>query len=370
MSIPFIDLKTQYNEMKVEIQEAIDQVLESGQFIMGPPVEACEQSLKEFVGCKHALTVSNGTDALQMALMALGVGPGDEVIVPGFSFFATAEVVSLVGAKPVFVDVYEDTYNINVELIENAVTDKTKAIIPVGLYGQVADMEKISQLASKHGLSVVEDAAQSFGARLGDKRSCNLSDLGTTSFFPAKPLGCYGDGGAIFTNNDELAEALYQIRVHGQERGKRYTHARIGINGRMDTLQCAILSVKLKKYDWEIEQRQRVAQFYNNHLKDLSAVVLPTVKSNHLSVWAQYTIRVPQREAFQAFLKEKGVPTAIHYPSPMHRQQAYAEEYKGLELPVSDRVCQEVVSLPMHPYMQEQDQEKIVTAIKEWTSTL
>ncbi|MCB0420697.1 MAG: DegT/DnrJ/EryC1/StrS family aminotransferase [Bdellovibrionales bacterium] len=363
MQIPFIDLKTQYENMKEEMDQAIHEVLDSSQFILGPAVTQCETSLEEYVGVKHAWAVASGTDALMMALMALEVGPGDEVIVPGFSFFATAEAVSLVGATPVFVDIDPVTYNINTDLLESAFTEKTKAIIPVGLYGQPSDMDAINTLAQKHGVAVVEDAAQSFGSSYKGKKSGGLGTIGCTSFFPAKPLGCYGDGGAVFTDDDQLAEVLRQIRMHGEV--ERYSHGRLGINGRMDSIQCAVINVKLPKFNQEVEQRQVVAKRYLQGLADVSELVLPVVSDDCVSAWAQFTVRVSNRPQVQERLKEKGVPTAVHYPSPMYKQPVYKDLVQGLELPECEKASQQVMSLPMHPFLQEETQDYIISALKE-----
>ncbi len=359
-NIPFIDLKAQYHALRDPIQDRIQKVLEHGQYIMGPEVEELEKKLAEFVGCKHALAVSSGTDAAVISLMALGIGPGDEVIVPAFSFVATAEVVLLVGATPVFVDIEPETYNIDLKQMEKALSPKTKAIHPVSLYGQTPDMDAINAFAKKHALYVIEDAAQSFGAMYKGKRSCNLSEIGVTSFFPAKPLGCYGDGGGIFTNRDDLAEAMREIRVHGQK--SRYYHTRVGVNGRLDTLQCAILIPKLERFPWELEQRTARALRYTRAFKELESkgVVTPTLAPNCTSAWAQYTLQVNNREQFQKKLQDNGVPTAVHYPRTMADQPAYAKVGRILEIPVSRRMAETVVSLPMYPDMTDTIQDYII----------
>lgn len=363
--IPFIDLKSQYKVLKPKIDERIFKVLEHGQFILGPEVKECEEALGKFIGSKHAITCSNGSDAIQMVLMALNIGPGDEVITTAFSFIATIEMIAITGAKPVMVDIDPDTFNIDVKKIEAAITPKTKAIMPVSLYGQPADFDEINALAKKHNLIVIEDAAQSFGAPYKGKRSCNLSEVSCTSFFPAKPLGCYGDGGAIFTNNDELAKNLISIRMHGMGE-HRYSHPRIGVNGRLDTLQAAILLTKLERYPWEIDQRQKVADRYNSAFADLRAkgVFTPVIRNDRQSVWAQYTLRVPNRDQFQKKLQEKGVPTAVHYPRTMADQPAYKEISVVHDIPVARQAADQVVSLPMFPDMTENTQNQIIEAVR------
>ncbi|MGE4132537.1 MAG: DegT/DnrJ/EryC1/StrS family aminotransferase [Bdellovibrionales bacterium] len=358
--MPFIDLKAQYQALKGPIQTRIQNVLDHGQFIMGPEVGELEKQMAKFTGSKHAFAVSSGTDAAIIALMAMGVGPGDEVIVPAFSFIATAEVVLLVGATPVYVDIDPKTYNMDPAALEKAITKKTKVIQPVGLYGQTADMDAINAIAKKHGLMVLEDAAQSFGALYKGQRSCNLSDVGVTSFFPAKPLGCYGDGGAIFTNNDDLAKAMNEIRTHGQE--SRYYHTRIGVNGRLDTLQCAILIPKLERFPWELEQRTHWALRYNQAFQELSnrGVVIPTLAPNCTSAWAQYTLQVPKRDLFQKQLQEKGIPTAVHYPRTMADQPAYKDNGRILDISVSRKMAEVVVSLPMYPDMTDAIQNHVI----------
>ncbi len=363
--IPFIDLKTQYEALKGDIQARIQGVLDHGQFIMGPEVAESEELLAKFVGSRHAITCSSGTDATVLAMMALGIGPGDEVILPAFSFIATAETVILVGATPVYIDIDPLTYNLDPKKIEEAVTSKTKAILPVSLYGQPAEMDEINAIAKKHNLYVIEDAAQSFGSSYKGKRSCNLSLIGCTSFFPAKPLGVYGDGGAIFTNDDELAKVLKQIRFHGQQ--ERYYHVRIGMNGRMDTLQCAILIPKLKRLPWELEQREKWAQKYNERLMPLqkNGLVLPLIASDRQSCWAQYTLRVKDRSQFQAKLNDLGVPTSVHYPRTMPDQPAYTKIGRIHDIRESQRAAEEVISLPMYPDMNEQIFDRICSAVEK-----
>ena len=368
-TIPFIDLKAQYQALRGPIEQQIQTVLEHGQFILGPENTELEKRLAEFVGVRHALAVASGTDAAVIAMMALGIGPGDEVIVPAFSFIATAETVVLCGATPVFVDVEEETFNIDIAAIERAITSKTKAIQPVSLYGQTADMGAINALAARHKLEVIEDAAQSFGATYDGRKSGALSRVGVTSFFPAKPLGCFGDGGAIFTDDDQLAEAMREIRVHGQS--DRYYHTRVGVNGRLDTLQCAVLIPKLGRFPWEVEQRQARAERYNQAFARLSSrgLISPRVKAGRTSVWAQYTLRIPQhRDAFQRFLKERGVPTAVHYPRTMADQPAYAKNSRVTDIEVSRRLAREVVSLPLYPDMTDDIQDRVVAVVEQFVS--
>lgn len=355
LNMEFIDLKTQYKELKDTINARIQKVLDHGQYIMGPEVKELEDALSAYTGAKHCITVASGTEALLIALMAIGIKPGDEVITTPFSFIATAEVIVLLGAKPVFVDIEPDTCNINASLIEARITDRTKAIMTVSLYGQPADMDEINTIAEKHGLVVIEDAAQSFGATYKGKKSCNLSTIGCTSFFPSKPLGCYGDGGAIFTSDDNLAQAMREIRVHGQSR--RYVHTRIGVGGRMDTVQCAILLAKLERFDWEIEQRINIGNRYNQLLQNK----LPTVtqRPDRTSVFAQYTVFVENRDKVQADLKEKGVPTAVHYPVPMHLQPAYADLCCPECCPEAIKTAERVMSLPIYPDLASGTQSEI-----------
>lgn len=374
--VPYLDLKPQYRSMQAEIQSRIHSILEHGQFILGPEVEECEKALAQFVGSKYALTAASGTDALMMAMMALGVGPGDEVITTGFSFFATAEVISLVGADPVFVDIDPVTYNMDPKLIEAAITKRTKVILPVSLYGQPADFAEIGRIAARHGISVVEDAAQSFGAlysapcdcQCGGKRSGALGLIGATSFFPAKPLGCYGDGGAVFTNDEALYKKMTQIRVHGQE--GRYNHVTMGINGRLDTIQCAVVSEKLKRYPWEIERRQRIASKYNDAFQKLSPKIrVPAVKSDRESVWAQYTVLVENRDQFAAQLKDKGIPTSVHYPTPLHHQPVYKHLRDRFHLPVSEMAASKCISLPLYADMPDEHIDRVIQAVVEVLET-
>lgn len=361
-ALSFIDLAAQQVALRPQIERNMDAVLRHGQFIMGPEVKALEEKLAEYTGAKHCITAASGTEALLISLMALGIGVGDEVITTPFTFVATAEVIVLLGAKPVFVDIEPDTCNIDANKIEAAITPKTKAIMPVSLYGQPADMDEINAIAVKHKLPVIEDAAQSFGAMYKGKRSCNLSTIGCTSFFPSKPLGCYGDGGAIFTNDDRLAQASREIRVHGQS--KRYWHTRIGVGGRMDTLQCAIVLAKLERFDAEVERRIQIGARYQQMLKAIPAVQGLVVRPDRSCVWAQFTIQVPNRDAFLNNLAAANIPTAIHYPFPLHRQPAYQASCQiSGALDLADFIASRVVSLPMHPDLDQRVQEHIVDAI-------
>ena len=357
----FIDLKSQYQRLKSEIDAGIQRVLDHGQFILGPEVVELEERLAAYTGARHCITVANGTDALQIAQMALGIGPGDEVITPGFTYIATAETVALLRATPVYVDVSPRTGNLDPTLLEDAITSRTKAIVPVSLYGQCADFDAINAIAERHGIPVIEDAAQSFGASYKGRKSCNLSTIACASFFPSKPLGCYGDGGALFTNDDELARVMRQIARHGQDR--RYHHVRVGVNSRLDTLQAAILLPKLAVLDTEILQRQDVARRYAELLAPIPGLETPKIEPHCASAWAQYTVRVPQREVVQAHLKAQGIPTAVHYPIPLNRQPAVADS--RARLPVGDRLAQEVISLPMSPYLSAEDQTKIARGLQE-----
>ena len=354
----FIDLKTQYQGLKAQIDANIQKVLAHGQYILGPEVAELEEKLAAFVGARYCISVANGTDALQIAQMALGIGPGDEVITPGFTYIATAETVALLGAKPVYVDIDPRTYNLDPALLEAAITPRTKAIIPVSLYGQCADFDAINAIAAKHGIPVIEDAAQSFGATYKGKRSCNLTTIACTSFFPSKPLGCYGDGGAIFTNDDELARVLRQIARHGQDR--RYHHIRVGVNSRLDTLQAAILLPKLDIFPHELEQRAQVALSYACLLAE-AAIAAPFVETHNVSAWAQYTVQVADRDQVQERLKLAGIPTAVHYPIPLNCQPAVQDA--AACLPVGDAVAARVMSLPMHPYLDAAAQATVVHSL-------
>lgn len=358
MKINFIDLQGQYQKYKQEIDKEIHEVLDTSMYI-GGKVGELEKNLAEFTGAKHAIACSSGTDALLLALMALDIKAGDEVITTPFTFIATAEMIAFVGAIPIFVDIDEKTFNIDASKIEEKITDKTKAIMPVSLFGQIADMDAINDIAQKHNIKVIEDAAQSFGAEYKGKKSCNLSDIGTTSFFPAKPLGCYGDGGAVFTNDDKLAEQMRIILNHGQT--KRYVHSHIGFNGRLDAIQAGVLNVKLKYYNDEIQNRQIVAKGYNDKLKD---VVVPFVDDNNLSVWAQYCIRVNDREEVLVKCQENGVPTGVYYPIPLHLQEVF--EYLGHKVgdfPITEKVSKDIMALPMSAFLTKDEQDYIIKAM-------
>lgn len=359
-SIPFIDLKSQYARIKDDVDARIAAVLEHGQYVMGPEVGEIEQQLADYVGVKHCIGASSGTDTLLIAMMACGVSAGDEVITTPFTFIATGEMIALIGAKPVFVDVDPKTYNIDPEQVEAAITPRTRAIMPVSLYGQCADMDAINQIADRHGLVVIEDAAQSFGATYKGRRSCGLSTIGSTSFFPSKPLGAYGDGGALFTNDDALAKLMREIRVHGQDR--HYHHPRLGINGRLDSIQAAVLVSKLKIFPSELEARQRIAAAYDARLKEKA--VTPFVAPDNVSAYAQYTLLVENREAIQASLKEQGIPTAVHYPVPLNLQPVF--EHLGQPagtFPVAEDLARRVISLPMSPYLTDEQIERICGAV-------
>lgn len=359
--IPILDLKQQFLSLQPQIEEALREVMLNGHYILGPNVKAFEQEAAGFLGIPHALGLNSGTDALHLALRALDIGPGDEVITTPFTFVATAEVIVLVGATPVFVDVDPETCNLDARLVEAAITERTRAILPVSLYGQPADAEEIDAIAARHGLPVVEDAAQSFGATYRGRASGNLSTIGCTSFFPSKPLGCYGDGGAIFTSDDALAEAMREIRVHGQSR--RYHHTRIGVGGRMDTLQCAVVLAKLGRFDAELAARRRVAARYDAAFDEAGiprAKVLPDRESAH----AQYAIFVDERDRVRARLEGEGIPTAVHYPVPLHHQPAYRERCKAGPLPHAEAAAARVLNLPIHPYLEEETQAKVIDAVK------
>jgi UDP-2-acetamido-2-deoxy-ribo-hexuluronate aminotransferase len=356
--IEFIDLKTQQKLIMPDLERRMKAVLAHGQYIMGPEIKELEEKLAAYVGVKHCISASSGTDTLLIALMALGIGPGDEVITSPFTFIATGEMIALTGAKPVFVDIDPRTYNIDSNLIEAAITPRTKAIMPVCLYGQCADFDTINAIAEKYNLPVIEDGAQSFGATYKGRRSSGLSIIGSTSFFPSKPLGCYGDGGALFTNDDELAVKMRQIRVHGQDR--RYHHSRLGINGRMDTLQAAVLLAKLEVFDQEVEARARIGARYTelfnieHRTLNVERVLTPYIEPHNTSVFAQYTVQVENRDDVQKKLAGKGVPTAVHYPVPLHLQPVFTE--LGLRqgsFPVAEIVSKRVMSLPTHPYLTE-----------------
>jgi UDP-2-acetamido-2-deoxy-ribo-hexuluronate aminotransferase len=362
MNIDFANLQLQYQKYKADIDTNIQAVLNKSNYIMGEEVYELERALEGFTGAKHAITCSSGTDALLLAMMAMDIQPNDEVITTPFTFIATAETIALMKAKPVFVDIEPDTFNIDANLIEAAITDKTKAIMPVSLYGQPADMDAIRAIADKHNLKVIIDGAQSFGSTYNGKTDSNLGDISTTSFFPAKPLGCYGDGGAIFTNNDEYAKTIKMMRVHGQN--KRYHHKYIGMGGRLDTIQAAILLAKLPHYSQELADRQQIAQHYTDTLSD--RLQTPVIRSNRSNAWAQYTVRVNSRDALQAKLKDNGIPTAVYYPIPLHLQECFQYlNYKQGDFPISEEASHKAMSLPMNSLLTNKQVDFIVSKIKE-----
>ncbi len=357
----FIDLKKQYAALRNSVNARIQRVLDHGQFILGPEVREMEERLAAYTGARHCVAVASGTEALLIALMALDIRPGDEVVTTPFTFAATAEMIALLGARPVYVDVEEDTGNIDASRIEAAITPKTRAVMPVSLYGQPAEMDAIGAIAARHRLPVIEDAAQSFGATYKGRKSGNLSSIGCTSFFPSKPLGCYGDGGAIFTSDDALAQAMREIRVHGQS--GRYRHTRLGVGGRMDSIQCAVVLAKLERFDWELGERARIGKRYDALL---GASVRPmVVRPDRTSVYAQYTVRTDRRAALEAALRAKGIPTAVHYPLSLHQQPAYAAGWEGVSFPAAERLAREVLSLPMHADLDESTQDRIAAAVRE-----
>ncbi|MDR0746431.1 MAG: DegT/DnrJ/EryC1/StrS family aminotransferase [Helicobacteraceae bacterium] len=359
----FINLRAQYQAYKNEIDDAVHSVFDSASFIMGKEVEILERNLAAFTGSQYAISCSSGTDALLLALMALDIKPDDEVITTPFTFIATAEVIALLGAKPRFADIKEDDCNIDSNAIERLITPKTKAIIPVSLYGYCADFDEINAIAAQYNLSVIEDGCQSFGATYKGRKSCNLSDVGTTSFFPSKPLGCYGDGGALFTNDDLLAKRVKALRNHGQS--ARYEHSLVGINGRLDSVQAAILNVKLRHFDDELKRREVLRRRYDDALKEVSGVELLKLKGDRASVTAQYSIRVQNRGAMAAKLGERSIPTAVHYPKPLHLQKAFAAlGYNRGDFPVSEKIADEIISLPFSPFLTEAEQEIVIDAVK------
>lgn len=371
--IEFIDLKTQQERIRPEIDRRMKAVLAHGQYIMGPEVNELEERLAAYVGVKHCVSASSGTDTLLISLMALGIGPGDEVITSPFTFIATGEMIALTGAKPVFVDIAPLTYNIDPNLIEAAITPRTKAIMPVSLYGQCADFDAINAIAERYSLPVIEDGAQSFGANYKGRCSCSLSTVGSTSFFPSKPLGGYGDGGALFTDDDTLATSMREIRAHGQDR--RYHHPRLGVNGRLDTLQAAILLAKLEVFADEVAARGRIGDRYSELFRQIndsltatsdSQITVPYIEPHNTSVYAQYTVQVDNREQVQKKLKEQGIPTAVHYPVPLHLQPVFAGlGYVEGSFPVAEAAAKRVMSLPMHPYLSDNELANIVAALKE-----
>jgi UDP-2-acetamido-2-deoxy-ribo-hexuluronate aminotransferase len=365
MDIDFANLNLQYQKYKADIDANIQAVLNKSNYIMGEEIRELERALEAFTGAKHAITCSSGTDALLLAMMAMDIQPDDEIITTPFTFIATAETIALMKAKPVFVDIESDTFNIDSELIEAAITNKTKAIIPVSLYGQPADIDAIQAIADKHNLKVIIDGAQSFGSTYNDKMDSNLGDISITSFFPAKPLGCYGDGGAVFTNNNKYSEKIKMMRLHGQNR--RYHHKYIGMGGRLDTIQAAILLAKLPYYTQELLARQQVAQYYTSVLSD-SSLKTPVIKSSRSSVWAQYTVRANNRDALQVKLKNNGIPTAVHYPIPLHLQECFQYlNYKQGDFPMSEKSSNEVMSLPINSFLTTSQINYITSKIQEIT---
>ena len=359
--IEFVDLKAQQRKIIPELERRMKVVLQHGRYIMGPEIQELEEKLAAYVGGGHCIAVASGTDAILISLMALGIGVGDEVVTTPFTFIATGETIALLGAKPVFVDIDRRTYNLDAILLEAAITPMTRAILPVSLYGQCADMDAINAIAARHGIPVVEDACQSFGATYRGRKSCALSTIGCTSFFPSKPLGCYGDGGACFTDNDELATKMRQIRVHGQDR--RYHHALLGVNGRMDTLQAAVLLAKLDVFADEVGARNRIGARYSELLHN--TVVTPYIEPHSTSVYAQYTVQVENREAVQEKLRKDGMPTAVHYPIPLHLQPVFARlNLPAGSFPVAESMAKQVVSLPMHPYLTDVELIRIVSALE------
>jgi UDP-2-acetamido-2-deoxy-ribo-hexuluronate aminotransferase len=363
----FVDLQGQYEQLKEDVDRRIQKVLSHGQYICGPEVAELEKVLEDYTGAGHCIGVSSGTDALLIALMSAGVGVNDEVITSPFTFFATAEVISRLGAVPVFVDIDEHTYNINPSLIEKAITKRTKVVMPVSLYGQCADMDKINEVASRHGLIVIEDGAQSFGAMYKGSKSCSLSTIGCTSFFPSKPLGCYGDGGACFTNDADIANQLREISAHGQE--SRYNHTRLGLTGRLDTIQAAVLLSKMTTFPDEVASRARVGKSYSQKFNSSCAekLVTPHVQDHNDSVFAQYTIQVDRRDRLQAYLSSVNIPSAVHYPIAVNRQPVFAgQDWAQQKFEVADYVAARVLSLPMHPYLSESDQVSVVSAVTKF----
>lgn len=374
----FRDLQKQYQVLKTEIDKEISRVLEDGNFISGKQVAELEQELAEYVGVKHCITCANGTDALTLALMTWGIGAGDAVFVPDFTFFASGETVAFEGAVPVFVDVEEETFNISPASLEAAILKveqegklTPRAIVAVDLFGQPADYTEICKIAERHGLYILEDGAQSFGGRIGEKRVCSFGDIATTSFFPAKPLGCYGDGGAVFTDHDEWAQILRSLRIHGKGDNK-YDNVRIGVNSRLDTIQAAILKVKFRAFrDYELEDVNKAAESYTKSLREF--VTVPTIKEGFLSSWAQYSIllqNVEERDGLQKYLKEQGIPSMIYYPKPMSCQGAFSGmDCRKVPLETTERLCGRILALPIHPYMEEKDIQKIASAVIEYVST-
>lgn len=358
----FIDLKSRHNLISDKINTRIQKVMNHGQFILGPEVQELEQKLTEYTGARHCVTVSSGTDSLLIALMALGIGPGDEVITVPYTWISTAEVIALLGAKPVFVDICSDTWNMDDTQIEGVISEKTKAIMPVSIYGQCSDMDAINIIAQKFDLPVIEDAAQSFGATYKSKKSCNLSTIGSTSFFPSKPLGCYGDGGALFTNDDDLAEKFRWIRVHGQER--KHHHPILGLNGRMDTLQAAILLEILEVFPDEVVRREEIGKSYSAEFSKLDVLKTPEIDRSNTSVYAQYTILSNQREEIQKQLKVQDIPSVSYYTVPLHLQPVFNElNHKLGDFPNAEKIAEQCLSLPMSPYLSKVEQDRVIHAI-------
>lgn len=361
--MPFIDLKAQYRALEKQIRARIDAVLEHGQFIMGPEVRELEEKLAGYVGVKHAITTASGTDSLEIALRALDIGPGDEVITVPFTWISTAEVIAQVGARPIFIDIEPATYNMNIDLLESAITARTKAIIPVSLFGQMPDYDRINAIAARFDLPVIEDGAQSFGSTQRGRRSCAATMIGSTSFFPAKPFGCFGDGGALFTDDDHLADKMKAIRTHGGL--QRHHHPYIGMNGRFDTIQAAVLLAKFDRFAWEVERRQEIGARYTRLIANLpKQIIPPQVAVGNTSVYAQYTIRVPNRDGLADHLLTEGIPTAIYYQKCLHEQPAFAFcGYGWGDFPEAEKASREVLSLPMHPDLLDAEQDRVVAAL-------
>lgn len=362
----FIDLQTQYRTYQTDIDARMRAVLDHGKFIMGPEIAEMEQALAKYVGVKHCISVSSGTHSLEIALRALDIGPGDEVITVPFTWISSAEVILLVGATPVFVDIEPNYFNIDVSKIEQAITPRTKAIMPVSLFGQMPDYTEINRIADRHGITVIEDAAQSFGATQNDQRSCGVTKISSTSFFPAKTLGCFGDGGALFANDDELANRMRAIRTHGGL--QRHYHPYVGTNGRMDTLQAAVILGKFPHFEQEVKSRNEIGARYTELLRGHCGV--PEVMPGNTHVYAQYTITVPDRDALANDLREAGIPTAVYYPKCLHEQPVFAKYgFQWGDFPVSETISRQVLSLPMHPFLSPADQDRIVSAICQQTVT-
>ena len=357
----FIDLKTQYRRYQTDIDRRMKQVMEHGHFIMGPEIAELEKTLTEYTGMPHCITVASGTVSLEIALRALGIGPGDEVITVPFTWISTAEVISAVGARPVFVDIELATYCLDPQQLAAAISPRTKAIIPVSLFGQMADYDEINRIAGAHGIPVIEDAAQSFGARQNGRRSCGVTSVSSTSFFPAKTFGCYGDGGALFAADAAVADRMRSIRSHGGL--KRHHHTLVGMNGRFDTLQAAALLAKWPYFAWEVEQRERIGARYSEQLRN--TCIVPEIKPGNTHVYGQYTCRLPQRDQVAEKLKALGIPSAVYYPKCLHEQPVFAPlGYRLGQFPESERAAREVLSLPMHPFLSESEQDSVVTAVK------